>query len=265
MLVSLVAYVLCGAVAGVLAGLLGVGGGIVLVPLMVAIFPTVGVPAQYVQQMALGTSLASIMITSISSARAHNARGAVHWDIFKAITPGILVGTFFGGLVATHMPTMFLKIFFICFILFVSAQMLSNYRPPASRDLPGKMGTAGVGGVIGLVSSFVGIGGGTLSVPFMTFCNVPLHHAVGTSAAIGFPIAVAGTLGFIVGGWGRPDLPAMSLGFVNLWALLGIATASFMTAPLGAKLSHALPADKLKKGFACFLILVALKMIWGLL
>ena len=171
MLLSLVAYVCCGAVAGVLAGLLGVGGGIVLVPMMVAIFPTVGVPAQYVQQMALGTSLASIMITSVSSARAHNARGAVHWDIFKAITPGILLGTFFGGLIATHMPTMFLKIFFICFILFVSAQMLSNYRPPASRDLPGKMGTAGVGGVIGLVSSFVGIGGGTLSVPFMTFCN----------------------------------------------------------------------------------------------
>ena len=122
-----------------------------------------------------------------------------------------------------------------------------------------------VGGIIGLVSSFVGIGGGTLSVPFMTFCNVPLHHAVGTSAAIGFPIAVAGTLGFIVGGWGRPDLPAMSLGFVNLWALLGIASASFITAPLGARLSHSLPAGKLKKGFACFLILVALKMIWGLL
>ena len=265
MLLSLIAYVCCGAVAGVLAGLLGVGGGIVLVPMMVAIFPTVGVPAQYVQQMALGTSLASIMITSVSSARAHHSRGAVHWDIFKAITPGILLGPFFGGLVATHMPTMFLKIFFICFILVVSAQMLSNYRPPASRDLPGKMGTAGVGGVIGLISSFVGIGGGTLSVPFMTFCNVPLHHAVGTSAAIGFPIAVAGTLGFIVGGWGRPDLPAMSLGFVNLWALVGIASASFLTAPLGAKLSHSLPAAKLKKGFACFLILVALKMIWGLL
>ena len=139
MLLSLIVYVCCGAVAGVLAGLLGVGGGIVLVPMMVAIFPTVGVPAEYVQQMALGTSLASIMITSVSSARAHHSRGAVHWDIFKAITPGILLGTFFGGLVATHMPTMFLKIFFICFILVVSAQMLSNYRPPASRDLPGKM------------------------------------------------------------------------------------------------------------------------------
>lgn len=265
MLFSLLAYLGCGAVAGILAGLLGVGGGLVLVPMMLAIFPTVSVPPQYVQQMALGTSLASIMITSISSARAHNKRGAVHWDIFKAITPGILVGTFGGGLLATHLPTMFLKVFFICFLLVVAVQMLSNYRPPASRDMPGSLGTACVGGGIGLVSSFVGIGGGTLSVPFMTFCNVPLHHAVGTSAAIGFPIAVAGTLGYIIGGWGRPDLPAASLGFVNLWALVGIASASFCTAPLGARLSHALPAAKLKKGFACFLIIVAAKMAWGLL
>lgn len=265
MFLSLVIYLCCGAVAGVLAGLLGVGGGIVLVPLMVAIFPGQGVPPQYVQQLALGTSLASIMITSISSARAHNARGAVHWDIFRNITPGILIGTFAGGLVATHAPTLFLKIFFICFLFVVSVQMLSNYRPPASRDMPGPLGTAGAGGVIGLVSSFVGIGGGTLSVPFMSFCNVPLHHAVGTSAAIGFPIAVAGTLSYIIGGWGRPDLPAFSFGFVNLWALLGIATASFMTAPLGARLSHALPTGKLKKAFAIFLILVALRMLWGII
>lgn len=108
---------------------------------------------------------------------------------------------------ATHMPTLFLKIFFICFLFVVSAQMLSNYRPPASRNMPGFLGTSGVGGIIGLISSFVGIGGGTLSVPFMSFCNVPLHDAVGTSAAIGFPIAVAGTLSYIIGGWGRPDLP----------------------------------------------------------
>ena len=197
MLVSILVYLCCGAVAGVLAGLLGVGGGIVIVPMMVAVFPSQGIPAEYVQQIALGTSLASIMITSISSSRAHHKRGAVHWDIFRNITPGILLGTFLGGLVATHMPTLFLKVFFICFLGFVSLQMLSNYRPPASREMPGALGTAGVGGVIGLISSFVGIGGGTLSVPFMSFCNVPLHHAVGTSAAIGFPIALAGTLGFI--------------------------------------------------------------------
>ena len=232
MLVSILVYLCCGAVAGVLAGLLGVGGGIVIVPMMVAVFPSQGIPAEYVQQIALGTSLASIMITSISSSRAHHKRGAVHWDIFRNITPGILLGTFLGGLVATHMPTLFLKVFFICFLGFVSLQMLSNYRPPASREMPGALGTAGVGGVIGLISSFVGIGGGTL--------------------------------GYIVGGWNAPGLPAGCVGFVNLTAFFGIAAASFMTAPIGARLSHSLPTAKLKKGFAVFLIIVALRMLVGL-
>ena len=259
MLVSILVYLCCGAVAGVLAGLLGVGGGIVIVPMMVAVFPSQGIPAEYVQQIALGTSLASIMITSISSSRAHHKRGAVHWDIFRNITPGILLGTFLGGLVATHMPTLFLKVFFICFLGFVSLQMLSNYRPPASREMPGALGTAGVGGVIGLISSFVGIGGGTLLLLVMT-----LLLGVGTSAAIGFPIAVAGTLGYIVGGWNAPGLPAGCVGFVNLTAFFGIAAASFMTAPIGARLSHSLPTAKLKKGFAVFLIIVALRMLVGL-
>ena len=188
------------------------------------------------------------------------------WTVLLAIAAFslCLLGTFLGGLVATHMPTLFLKVFFICFLGFVSLQMLSNYRPPASREMPGALGTAGVGGVIGLISSFVGIGGGTLSVPFMSFCNVPLHHAVGTSAAIGFPIAVAGTLGYIVGGWNAPGLPAGCVGFVNLMAFFGIAAASFMTAPIGARLSHSLPTAKLKKGFAVFLIIVALRMLVGL-
>lgn len=265
MLTSLLIYLCCGCVVGVLAGLLGVGGGTVIVPILVAVFPTQGVPPQYVQQLALGTSLASIMFTSISSARAHHARGAVQWNIFRNITPGILLGTFFGGLVATHLPTMFLKIFFICFLFAISTQMMTNYRPPATRNMPGALGTAAAGGVIGIVSSFVGIGGGSLSVPFMTYCNVPIHTAVGTSAAIGFPIAVAGTLGYVVGGWGRPDLPAAALGFVHLWALFGIAVASCLTAPLGVKISHAMPTGKLKKAFAIFLIIVALKMLWDIL
>lgn len=265
MLVSILVYLCCGAVAGVLAGLLGVGGGIVIVPMLVSVFPSQGIPPEYVQQLALGTSLASIMITSISSARAHHKRGAVHWDIFRRITPGILIGTFCGGLVASHMPTLFLKIFFICFLAFVAVQMLSSYRPPASREMPGALGTAGAGGVIGIVSSFVGIGGGTLSVPFMSYCNVPLHHAVGTSAAIGFPIAVAGTLSYIIGGWSQPGLPEGCFGFVHVLALAGIAVASFCTAPLGARLSHALPTAKLKKAFAVFLIIVDIRMIMALL
>lgn len=265
MLLSLFVYLCCGAVAGILAGLLGVGGGIVIVPMLVTIFPMQGVPPQYVQQLALGTSLASICFTSISSMRAHNSRGAVNWKIFRQITPGILLGTFFGGLVATHMPTTFLKIFFVCFLFLVSLQMFSRYRPPATRNMPGALGTATAGGVIGLISSFVGIGGGSISVPYMSFCNVPIHTAVGTSAAIGFPIAVAGTLSYIIGGWGRPDLPAMTLGFVHLWALLGLATASYFVAPFGAKLAHSLPTDKLKRAFAVFLMLVAFRMLYSVL
>lgn len=265
MLLSLVIYLCCGAIVGVLAGLLGVGGGTVIVPILVAIFPTQGVPSQYVQQLALGTSLASIMFTSISSARAHHLRGAVRWDIFRHIVPGILLGTFFGGLLATHLPVMFLKVFFISFLFIISAQMISNYRPPANRNMPNALGTAGVGSIIGMVSSFVGIGGGSLSVPFMTYCNVPIHTAVGTSAAVGFPIAIAGTLGYVVGGWGRPDLPTAALGFVHLWALFGIAAASCLTAPLGVRLSHSLPTAKLKRFFAVFLIAIGLKMLWDIL
>lgn len=264
MLFTIFVFMCCGAVAGVLAGLLGVGGGIVIVPMLDFVFVRLGYNPEVIHHLALGTSLASIMVTSISSARAHHKRGAVHFDILKNITPGILIGTFLGGLVAAQMPTFFLRVFFICFLGFVSAQMLSGYRPPASREMPGALGTAGMGGVIGLVSSFVGIGGGTLSVPFMTFCNVPMHHAVGTSAAIGFPIAVAGTLGYITGGWNASGLPDGCLGYVNLLAFAGIACVSFFTAPVGARLSHALPTAKLKKGFACFLILVALRMLWNL-
>lgn len=265
MALSLFIYLCCGAVVGVLAGLLGVGGGTVIVPILLAVFPFQGVPPQYAQQLALGTSLASIIFTSIASAKAHHARGAVRWDIFRNITPGILAGTFFGGLIATHLPALFLKIFFVCFLFAIATQMISSYRPPASRGMPGAWGTAAAGGVIGMLSSFVGIGGGSLSVPFMTYCNVPIHTAVGTSAAIGFPIAVAGSLGYIVGGWGRPDLPPYCLGFINLWALLGIALASSLTARIGVRLSHSLPTGKLKKFFACFLIVVALKMLWDIL
>lgn len=264
MLTALVIYLICGAIVGILAGLLGVGGGTVIVPMLLAVFPYQGVPPQYAQQIALGTSLASIMFTSISSARAHHLRGAVKWNIFRNITPGILAGTFFGGLIATHLPTMFLKIFFICFLFLIAAKMISKYQPKASRHMPGALGTAAAGSVIGLISSFVGIGGGSLSVPFMTYCGVPMHTAIGTSAAIGFPIALAGTLGYIVGGWGKPDLPAACIGFVHIWALLGIAVASSLTAPLGARLSHALPTSKLKIAFGIFLIIIALKMLWDL-
>ncbi|MBR4742281.1 MAG: sulfite exporter TauE/SafE family protein [Desulfovibrio sp.] len=262
---SLFIYLCCGAIAGILAGLLGVGGGIVIVPMLLATFPLQNIPADQIQHLALGTSLASIVITSISSAKAHHKRHAVHWDIVRNITPGILVGTFCGSIIASHMPTLFLKIFFICFLVLVALKMISRYQPKASRNMPEFWGTTTVGGGIGLISSFVGIGGGTLSVPFMTFCNVPMHEAVGTSAAIGFPIACAGTIGYIIGGYNVPNLPAATLGYVHLEALFGLAVASFCTAPIGAKLSHSLPTAKLKICFAVFLLIVAGKMAFNIL
>jgi uncharacterized membrane protein YfcA len=261
---ALLVYLACGVIAGILAGLLGVGGGLVIVPMLVFIFPWQGMPAEFVQIMALGTSLASITVTSIASFRAHDKRGAVRWDIWRSITPGILVGTFGGGFLAAALPMVFLRGFFVCFVYYIAVQMFLDFKPKASRQLPGTLGMNGVGGVIGVVSSLVGIGGGSLSVPFMTYCNMPMHTAVGTSAAIGFPIAVAGTLSYIWNGLSVPDLPPYSLGYVNLMALGGIVAASYLTAPLGAKLAHALPVSKLKRFFAVFLFCIATRMLWSM-
>ncbi len=260
----LLAYLVFGAIAGVIAGLLGVGGGIVVVPALYWFFTAQGFSQELIMQMALGTSLAAICFTSVSSFRAHHRRGAVLWPIVKSITPGILVGTFAGSCLAARLSTGFLKGFFVCFLYYVSVQMLLNIKPKPTRQIPGRGGMFGAGAVIGAVSSLVGIGGGTLSVPFMTWCNVPIHTAVGTSAAIGFPIAVAGALGYIINGFGADHLPPMSLGYISLPALVGIAAVSILTAPYGAKLAHKLPVATLKRVFALFLLAMATRMLWSL-
>lgn len=266
MLTTIVMYSVVGAIAGVLAGLLGIGGGLVIVPMLVYCFGLQGIPESLMMHLALATSMASIMFTAVSSFMAHHKRGAVRWDIVRRIVAGILIGTFLGSFVAAAMSTKALKVFFVIFLYFVSYQMLSGKKPKPSRQLPGLPGMTGVGGIIGVVSSLVGIGGGTLSVPFMVFCNVGVHTAIGTSAAIGFPIAVAGTLGYIVNGLKAAEtLPAFSLGYVYLPALAGIVICSVLTAPLGVKLAHTLPVDRLKKVFAVLLILVASKMLWSLI
>ncbi len=258
-------YPVFGAFAGILAGLLGVGGGIVIVPMLVFLFNAQGFAPQHIMQMALATSLGSIVFTSISSFRAHHRRGAVRWPVVWSITPGILLGTFGGTWIAAWLSTHALKVFFVCFLYYVAVQMLADYKPKPTRELPRTAGMFAAGTVIGVVSSLVGIGGGSLSVPFLAWCNVPLHQAIGTSAAIGFPIAVAGTLGYIVNGWGLSALPPLNLGFLHLPALLGIALFSMLTAPLGARLAHRLPVSRLKRIFAGFLLLVASRMAWGLL
>ena len=257
-------YLATGVFAGFLAGLLGVGGGLVIVPVLALIFAAQHFPDGQIMHLALGTSLASILFTSVSSLRAHHAHGAVKWRVVRGITPGIIAGTLAGTVVAAQLSSLFLKVFFVVFLYYVATQMVLNIRPKPSRELPGAAGMFGAGGVIGAVSSLVGIGGGTLSVPFMTWCNVKMHQAIGTSAAIGFPIAAAGAVGYIVNGWMLEMLPAHSLGFVYLPALAGLVVASVLTAPFGARLAHRLPVDRLKKFFALLLYVLGTRMLVSL-
>ncbi len=258
-------YLGVGAVAGVLAGLLGIGGGLVIVPMLTFIFSSQGMPHEIILHVALGTSLASILFTSLSSMRSHHKRGAVVWSAVFKITPGILVGTFSGTWIASMLSTNFLKGFFGIFLIYVATQMLMGIKPKPTRDVPGTAGIFIAGSIIGVFSSLVGIGGGTLSVPFLVWCNTKIHKAIGTSAAIGLPIAVAGTLGYVINGLGTEGLPPLSLGFVNLKVLAGIVAASVLTAPIGVRLAHSLPIDKLKRIFAVLLYVVGIKMLASIL
>jgi hypothetical protein len=260
----IISYIILGSVVGVLAGLLGIGGGLIIVPVLTFMFTSQGIPYEHVLHLALGTSLASIVFTSFSSIRSHHKRGAVIWPVVLKITPGIIIGTFSGAWAASHLSTNFLKIFFTIFLLYVGIQMLLGIKPKPTREIPGTAGISLAGTVIGIVSSLVGIGGGTLSVTFLNWCNVTMHRAIGTSAAIGFPIAVTGALGYALNGSFIEGLPADSYGYIHLTALGGIAAASILTAPIGAKLAHSLPVDKLKKIFASLLLLLAVRMAWSL-
>jgi uncharacterized membrane protein YfcA len=265
MITILLMYILVGAVAGVLAGLLGIGGGVVIVPMLVFCFVRQGIPDALIMHLALGTSLASIIFTAVASFRAHQKRDAVHWDVVRKIVIGIFTGTFLGSFIAAQLSTRFLKGFFVVFLYFVAVQLLSNKKPKPSRQIPGHAAMFGVGNVIGIVSSLVGIGGGALSVPFMIWRNMTVHHAIGTSAAIGFPIAIAGTIGYMVNGLSVQNLPDYSLGYVYLPALLSIVVTSVLTAPLGVRLAHSLPVDRLKRVFAILLLVVSTRMLIGIL
>ncbi len=258
------AYPLLGVMVGFFAGLLGVGGGGIMVPILTTFFLAQGFSHEQVVHMALGTSMAAIVITSVSSLRAHHRHGAVRWDVVRAITPAILLGTFGGTFLASRIDTVPLAIFFAAYMAYVSLQMLLNIKPKPSRGLPGAvgMGMAGLG--IGGVSALVAIGGGSMSVPFMTWCNVKVQHAIGTSAAIGLPIAVAGTVGYLVNGWAATGAPPHSLGYIHVPALVLVSLPSIVTAPLGARMAHRLPVATLKKIFAGVLMLLCAKMLHSL-
>jgi len=258
-------YLAVGAFVGFFAGLLGVGGGLVTVPALAMIFSAQHFAADHVLHLALGTSMAAILFTSISSLREHHRHGAVIWTVVRDITPGILIGTALGTVLARQVSTRALAIFFAAFVVFVAVQMMFNLKPKPSRQLPGRLAVAGVGAGIGAVSSLAAIGGGTLTVPFLTWCNVKVHNAIGTSAAVGFPIALGGAVGYIVNGLSVAELPQWSLGFVYLPALAWLVASSMLTAPLGARTAHRLPVPTLKRIFAGVLVLLSAKMLSNLL
>jgi len=250
-----------GAAVGFFAGLFGVGGGGIMVPVLTTLFVSLGFPADQVVHLALGTSMAAIVVTSFSSMRAHHAKGAVRWPVVRHITPGILLGTFAATFLASYLSSRHLAIFFACFMAYVAVQMVLNVKPRPQRELPGTLGLASVGAVIGAISALVAIGGGSLSVPYLTWCNVNIRNAIATSAAIGLPIALAGTLGFLLNGWGQDGLPAYTLGYIYWPAVLLISGVSYFITPLGAHLAHSLPIPVLKKAFALLLVLLSLKML----
>ncbi|MCQ4348682.1 sulfite exporter TauE/SafE family protein [Pseudomonas stutzeri] len=256
-----VIYLILGAAAGVLAGLFGVGGGMVIVPVLVYSFQVQGFAPEVLTHMAVGTSLATIAFTSINSIRAHHRRGAVRWEIVRWLAVGILAGSVLGGLTASLLQGAWLQKIIGVFAISVAAQMAFDLKPRASGGVPGKTGLGAAGGVIGWASAIIGIGGGSLTVPFLTWRSVPMQQAVATSAACGLPIAVASALSFMWLGHGEPQLPPWSAGFVYLPALVGIATTSMFFARFGAQLAHHLSPLMLKRLFALLLLCVGLNFL----
>ncbi len=258
----LIEFLALGAFTGFLAGLLGIGGGMLMVPFVTYIIASRGVAAGLAVKMAIATSMATILFTSVSSLRAHHKRGAVRWDLVRGIAPGIVVGSLAAGAGAFALiKGAALAVLFAVFVGFSATQMLLNRKPKPSRAMPGPLGQGAAGAGIGFLSGLVGAGGAFVSVPFMTWCNVPIHNAVATSAALGFPIALASTVGYVISGWSLPDALPGSLGYLYLPALLCIAVASVSTAPLGARVAHSLDVGQLKRVFAFMLYALAAYMV----
>ena len=256
-------YMTTGAFVGIVSGLLGVGGGLIIVPVLYFIFAAQGQPAEHIMHMALATSLATIIFTSISSVIAHQRKSAVLWSFFFRMTPGICIGAWFGGLLAGELSTAILKPAFGVFELLVAIYMLSNYKPATHHTTLGQGKVSAGGFLIGSVSALVGIGGGTMTVPFLSWHNISVRKAVATSAACGLPIAIMATAAYVYSSWSVASIPSPSLGYVHLNAFIFIVIASVLTAPIGAMLAHRVPEKHLKKIFAVFILLVSLKMIAG--
>jgi uncharacterized protein len=259
---DILALLLIGAVAGLLAGLLGIGGGAIIVPALVFWFEHQNVATEVIMQAAIGTSLATIVFTAISSIRAHHAHGAIHWPAFLQLTPGVLLGAFVGAGIAHFLPGATLRLLFGLFLWVIAVQLVWRVTPKPSRALPGVAGMASAGGVIGVLSALFGIGGGTISVPFLTWRSLPIARAIATASAVGLPIALAGTAGYVITGWNVVGLPAWRLGYIALVPLAALVVTSMLLAPFGARLAHRLPQLTLRRIFAIVLALLGLRLLW---
>ena len=240
------AYLAVGAIVGFLAGLLGIGGGAIIVPMLVWIYAAQGFPPEHILHIALGTSLATIFFTSLASMRAHHQRGAVDWAVVRAIAPGILAGSFGATVAASYLPTRPLAMVFTVLAFYAAASILFDIRPKRTRALPGPGGVFAAGAAIGVASSLLAAGGAFLTIPFLMWCAVPVRRAIGTAAAVGFPIALAGSIGYILQGLRAEGLPHWSLGYVYLPAFALIVVTSMLLAPLGARIAYRLPLKPLR-------------------
>ena len=259
-MLELAAYFGIGLVVGFLSGLLGIGGGIVIVSSLAILYAAHDFPSAYVMHLALGSSMACIVLSSIASFRTHDKHGAVDWHVVRSVTPGLLVGVMGGVLTARLSTTAVLKYMYLVFTLFVTVQWLLNLKPRPSRQLPGKGPLAAFGVFMGVIAGLFGGGGAVAGVPFLTWCNQSIHRAIGTVAALGFPIAIIGTLSYVAAGWNIPGMPRWSYGFVYLPAVIGISSMSMLSARWGARTAHRLKGDTLRRIFALVLVALAVKV-----
>ena len=257
---SLLIYLLLGSLAGILAGLLGIGGGLVIVPILAWTFTEAAFSPETIMHFAVGTSLATIIPTSLSSIRAHHKKTAVLWPTVLNFTPGIIIGALLGALLADWISSDRLKIIFALFELLVALQLFSGIKPHTTHRLPGHAGQSIAGSIIGTISAIVGIGGGTMTVPYLLWNNISIQKAVATSSACGLPIAVAGAVGFVLTGWDIKG-PEYSSGYLYWPAFIAISITSVLFAPLGTHWAHKLDGQKLKKGFALFLLILGMRML----
>lgn len=265
MYLEMAMYMGIGCMVGLLSGMLGVGGGILIVVLLNLFYSMHNFAPGHAYYLILGTSMASIVISSFTSFWVHKSKGSVDWKVFRQVVPGTFIFTIVGTMLSPRMPIQFLKAIFMVFIVYVGIQLFLNYKPKSERTLPGRLGMFILGGVTGCFSGMLGIAGGNIFIPAALWFNMPMRTVVGTSAGMGSLIALTGAIGYYWQGHAVHGLPEWSLGYIYLPAVLGIAITSMIAAPIGATLAHKVPVLTLKRCYAVFLFISAARMAWGLL